>query len=96
MNRTMITYLLSLAVSLAFTAWVARTLSRNGRALLVGVFQGEEGLADAVNRLLVVDFYLINLGYVSLLLRLGSNVMALRESIEALSWKGCLVLIFNR
>jgi hypothetical protein len=93
MNAIVITYLLYLAISIALTAWVARTLFKNGRLFLVDVFQGNEPLADSVNHLLVVGFYLINLGYISLALRLGYDVQDARESIEALSSKVGLVLL---
>jgi len=43
--------------------------------------------------LLVVGFYLINLGYVSLALEVGYEVSTARQSIEALSWKVGLVLL---
>jgi hypothetical protein len=87
------TYLLYLSISVALTVWVAHTLHRNGRIFLVDVFQGHEGLADSVNHLLVVGFYLVNFGYVSLALRLGYDVTTVRESIEALSYKVGLVLV---
>lgn len=86
-------YLLYLAISVALTIWVAQTLFKNGRVFLVDVFHGNESLADSVNHLLVVGFYLINLGYVSLALKLGYNVATTREAIEALSWKVGLVLL---
>jgi hypothetical protein len=68
-------------------------LHRNGRVFLVDVFHGNEALADSVNRLLVVGFYLINLGYVSLALKLGYDVADLQGAIEALSWKVGTVLV---
>ena len=93
MNAIVITYLLYLAISIALTVWVARTLFKSGRLFLVDVFQGNEALADSVNHLLVVGFYLINLGYISLALKLGYAVQDARESIEALSAKVGLVLL---
>ncbi len=87
------TYLIYLAVSIALTVWVARTLHKNGRVFLVDVFHGNEALADSVNHLLVVGFYLINFGYVSLALKLGYNVATAQEGIEALSVKVGMVLI---
>ncbi|HJZ50115.1 MAG TPA: hypothetical protein VKE41_23245, partial [Roseiflexaceae bacterium] len=65
----------------------------NGRLFLVDVFHGNEPLADSVNHLLVVGFYLINLGYISLSLRIGYDVADTRGSIEALSSKVGLVLL---
>ena len=93
MNPIVITYLLYLVISIALTIWVAQTLFKNGRLFLVDVFHGNEALADSVNHLLVVGFYLINLGYVSLSLRIGYNVDDTRGSIEALSAKVGLVLL---
>jgi uncharacterized BrkB/YihY/UPF0761 family membrane protein len=94
MDTHVITYLVYLAISIALTVWVARTLFRNGRRFLVDVFQGDEGLADSVNHLLVVGFYLINFGYVSLALTLRGRLLEdARSSIEALSWKIGTVLV---
>jgi cytochrome c biogenesis protein CcdA len=95
MNEKIIvlTYLAYICISVALTIWVAHTLHKNGRVFLVDVFSGNEALADSVNHLLVVGFYLINLGYVSLALKIGYAVETWREGIEALSWKVGLVLV---
>lgn len=87
------TYLIYLAISIALTIWVARTLHKNGRVFLVDVFHGNEALADSVNHLLVVGFYLINFGYVSMALKLGYVVATAQEAMEALSVKIGMVLI---
>lgn len=88
-----ITYVVYLAISIALTIWVAHTLHQNGRIFLVDVFHGNEPLADSVNHLLVVGFYLINLGYVTLALKLGYKLASAQEGIEALSVKVGMVLL---
>lgn len=93
MNPTVITYLAYLTLSVGLTIWVGTTLFRNGRLFLVDVFRGNQELAHSVNHLLVVGFYLVNLGYVSLALKLGYEVSDARTSIEALSEKVGLVLL---
>src|SRR5881628_2003495 len=93
MNIEIVTYLIYLSISIALTIWVAHTLHKNGRIFLVDVFHGNEPLADSVNHLLVVGFYLINLGYVSLALKLGYTVATAQEGIEALSVKVGTVLL---
>ena len=93
MNTITVTYLTYLAISISLTIWVAQTLHKNGRVFLIDVFQGNEALADSVNHLLAVGFYLINLGYVSLALKLGYDIESTHEGIEALSWKVGLVLV---
>ena len=55
-------YLSYTLVSVLMTAWVARTLHKNGRIFLLEAFNDNEEMADSVNHLLVVGFYLINLG----------------------------------
>jgi hypothetical protein len=86
-------YVIYLLISLAVTIWVARTLHKNGRVFLVDAFHGNAELADSVNHLLVVGFYLINIGYVTLALRTSGNLDTLRAAIELVSDKIGLVLL---
>ena len=86
-------YLIYAAASVALTVWVARTLHRNGRIFLVDAFHANEPLADSVNHLLVVGFYLINIGYVALALKYGEKPRDLQSAIEFFSTKIGLVLM---
>ncbi|SOD56836.1 hypothetical protein [Pseudoxanthomonas wuyuanensis] len=61
-----LSYLLYLGISIAMTVWVARTLSKNGEVFLVKCFGQDEVLAKSTNHLLVVGFYLINIGFIAL------------------------------
>jgi hypothetical protein len=88
-----IAYLIYFPVSVVLTVWVATTLFRHGRRFLLDVFKNDEQLADSVNHLLVVGFYLINLGYVSLQLKLDDAPASAAGVIEALSVKVGLVLV---
>lgn len=93
MDALVITYVVYLAISIALTVWVGRTLYRNGIVFLVDVFAGNATLAGSVNHLLVVGFYLINFGFVCLTLKLGYDVASARASIEALADKIGVVLV---
>ena len=93
MDATLWTYAAYVALSIGLTVWVGRTLHKNGRAFLVDVFAGRSDLADSVNHLLVVGFYLVNFGYVSLALKLAHPVTTATASVEALSNKVGLVLV---
>jgi hypothetical protein len=81
------TYGIYLVVSIAVTIWVARTLHHNGRAFLVEAFHGQEMLADSINHLLVVGFYLINIGWIVMTLRTPYELHTTRAAIELLSDK---------
>jgi len=86
-------YVAYLAVSLAVTIWVAQTLRHNGRSFLVDAFHGNGELADSVNHLLVVGFYLVNIGYVTLALRTSAQVETARSAIELVCDKLGVVLL---
>ncbi|MEU9109678.1 hypothetical protein AB0D54_36185 [Streptomyces xanthophaeus] len=93
MDLTVVAYVIYLFISIGLTVWVARTLSRNGRVFIGDVLQGNEKLADAVNQLLVVGFYLVNIGFVTLYLRSTEDILQARDLFEALSVKLGVVLL---
>ncbi len=86
------TYLIYLTVSIVLTVWVARTLLKNGQVFLDDAF-ADERLARSVNHLLVVGFYLLNLGYVAVALKIGEPLLTGSSAMEALAWKLGLVLL---
>ena len=89
-------YGLYLALSLAVTILVAGTLHKNGRVFLVHAFGGNTELADSINHLLVVGFYLINLGYVTLALRTSASADTARQAIELVCDKiGAILLVLG-
>ncbi len=85
-------YLAYLAVSIGLTVWVARALARNGLVFLEEVF-ADQRLAGAVNNLLVVGFYLLNLGYVTVGMKDSEPVATTSQALEALSRKVGWVLL---
>lgn len=88
-----VSYGIYMVVSSVMTVWVARTLSKNGLVFLVDSFNGNKDLANSVNHMLVVGFYLINLGYILLALQSSQELVSLREAIEFLSKKIGYVLV---
>src|SRR5260221_14068195 len=96
MTLEITTYLIYLTISIALTIWVAHTLHKNGRIFLVDAFGKNEPLADSVNHLLVVGFYLINIGYVSLALKEARTPGDLQGVLELLSTKlGVVMLVLG-
>ena len=94
MNQTYLfeVYLIYSAVAVGLTFWLARTLFRSGTVFLSDVFAGQPAMAEAVNRLLVVGFYLLNLGYAFYMLK-ASGASTSFEAMEVLAEKlGFLLL----
>lgn len=96
MSYILISYSLYLALTLILTVWVARTLFRNGKVFLIDIFHGNGELAQAVNNLLLVGFYLVNIGYAVYTLSIAYNIGTVRELVETLSLKvGAIILILG-
>lgn len=76
------TYAFYVVTSIALTIWVGRTLNKNGRVFLIENFEGKDALADSVNHLLLVGFYLINVGFVTLALKYGDKPVDYVGAIE--------------
>ena len=96
MTTAVYIYIAYTIISIAMTIWVARTLHKNGRIFLLDAFHGKEEMADSVNHLLVVGFYLINIGFILLFLRLGAKPETLVEGIEYIATKiGVVMLVLG-
>lgn len=89
----LISYSIYLVFSVGFTFWVGRNLFNNGRVFLMDAFQQDEAKADAVNQLLLVGFYLVNFGIVSLFLSFGTKPTTDIQAFEYLASKIGVVLV---
>jgi len=90
------TYLIYLAICVPVVLAVGWTLHRNGRVFLVEIFEGKEDLADSINHLFIVGFYLAGIGFVTTVLRFGTQPDDAAEMIEALSTKiGPVLLVLG-
>jgi hypothetical protein len=85
------------AIAVFLTIWLARQLSRHGEVFLHSVFPDRHDLADAINQLLVIGFYLVNIGWALLLLRADEiDVGNPTEAIALLTNRlGVLVLLLG-
>lgn len=89
-------YGLYLLISIAMTIWVARTLSTNGEVFLVQCLGQNEQLAKSTNHLLVVGFYLVNIGFITLTLSYSGEPQTWPQTIRFLSGKvGLAVLVLG-
>ncbi|GAA4460338.1 hypothetical protein GCM10023093_02800 [Nemorincola caseinilytica] len=96
MNHIIVLYIMYILITVTLTVWVAHTLFKNGKVFLIDIFHGNATLADAVNNLLWVGFYLINIGYAVYTLRVVNEVDSARLVIEILSVKiGLIILILG-
>jgi hypothetical protein len=86
-------YALYLIISIGITIWVAHTLHSNGEVFLIQCFGHDREVARSTNHLLVVGFYLVNIGFISLTLSIGDEPTTSTEAIRFLSSKVGLAVI---
>lgn len=85
-------YLVYATIAVGLVVFLARTLHRNGAVFLRDVFDDAD-MAAAVNQLLVVGFYLLNMGYALMLYKLEPEYFNLTVAFnELVSRIGLLVL----
>lgn len=84
-SLTFLEYGIYFVVSLSVTIWVGRTLFRSGRPFLVDAFHGNDTMADSVNNLLIIGFYLVNAGFMLLFLSSKEHPKTGIEVVEHLS-----------
>lgn len=78
-------YAIYIFISIVITVFVSRTLSKNGEIYLIDGFGGNLALAKSVNHMLVVGFYLLNLGFVLLRIKGGQKIDSLDHLLIYLS-----------
>lgn len=93
MTITVWTYAAYAILCGAVTIWVGRTLRKNGRTFVLDGKEEQVEHADALSHLLVVGFYLVNFGVISLALKYGMQVRDLQSAVESLSMKVGVVLL---
>ena len=88
-SKILIGYFIYLPIALGLTYFVARTLFKNGKVFMLDIFKGQEEIANATNMLFKVGFYLLNLGYALLILKISNYDFneTYQNLIEVLSQK---------
>ena len=85
-----------LVVSIGMTIYVAQSLKQNGRVFLLRTFKEDEVVTDSITNLLVIGFYLINIGWVLLWTKFGYKPHSPEMAIEFITTKvGCVLLILG-
>ena len=77
-------YIIYLCLTYLITVRVGLLFYRNGRVFILGLLNNNTGLTDAINRILLTGYYLLNLGYAALMITTWDNVA---------SWTALLVSI---
>lgn len=93
---TVATYLIYLVIAIGLTIWVAHSLSSNGKVFLIRCFGHDDELATSINHLLVVGFYLVNLGFIAVALSVAGEPTTIAGAVRLLAWQvGIAILVLG-
>ncbi|MFL5764867.1 MAG: hypothetical protein ACJ77K_13060 [Bacteroidia bacterium] len=93
MNYNIVTYAVYFTVLLIVVLYVGSSLFRNGRIFLVNTFKGNELTADSVNRFLLAGYYLVNIGYTVIALKVWDRVASMQSVFETVCFKVGAILL---
>lgn len=89
-SKIIIGYLIYLPITIGLTIYVSKMLFKNGKSFMIDIFKGNQEIALATNKLFEIGFYLINIGWALLILKItyyGANNISNQALIEILSKK---------
>jgi len=94
MNYNLVAYIVYLVLMVFIIVTVGRYFYNNGRVFILSLFKGHAAHTDAINKLLLVAYYLFNLGYAFLKLKHWQRITTLEGLFSSLSvHMGVLILI---
>jgi len=86
-TKILIGYAVYVPIALFLTFYVSRTLFKNSKIYMLDIFKGRAEIANATNNLFETGFYLLNLGFALMILKINLYTNNYQELIEALSYK---------
>ena len=96
MNYHAIAYCFYLGIILPVILVVGHLLFSSGRAFIFKCLHGDVHLADALNKILLAGYYLVNAGYAVLMLKINARLDNFIQLTDVLSKKiGTIVLLLG-
>lgn len=92
MNFNLLSYLLFFPAMVGIAVYVAQVCHSNGRVWMLRIFDNEAALVDAVNNVLLVSCYVVNAGYIALVVGRWEMVVTIPQMLGALSHHVAIIL----
>lgn len=94
MNSNIAAYFIYLTLTIYIIVRVGKMFHNNGRVFILALYKGDAPATDNINNLLLVAYYLFNIGYAFLKLKTWEKVISSQQLISSVSSHlGPLILI---
>lgn len=92
MNLNLLSYLLFFPTMVGVAVFVAQVCHRNGRLWMLRIFDDEAAFVDAVNNVLLVGCYVVNAGYIAVVVGRWETIHTAPDMLAALSHHVAVIL----
>ena len=86
-SLNLIAYFVYLPIVVLLTWYVAHVLFKNSKVFMQDIFNGKVDIASSTNKLFETGFYLLNLGFALMIMKIAEYVLDSRTMLEILSTK---------
>ena len=94
MNYNIFSYFIYGCITVYIIYWVGKLFHRNGRIFILRLFHQDESMTDTTNNILLIAYYLFNIGYAVVQFSFWDKVSDIKSMIASISMKtGVLVTI---
>ncbi|HVZ98340.1 MAG TPA: hypothetical protein VG847_15760 [Chitinophagaceae bacterium] len=94
MNYNILTYCIYGGITIYIIVWVGRLFHTNGRIFILRLFHQNESVTDTTNNLLLLAYYLFNIGYAVVQFSLWEKITGTDMLIASVAEKtGILIFI---
>lgn len=84
-SLNLLAYFVYLPIVILLTWYVAHTLFKNSKVFMLDIFNGKSEIAFSTNKLFETGFYLLNLGFALVIMKIAEEIFDGRSMLEILS-----------
>lgn len=78
-------YIIYLFLTYLITVRVGFVFYRNGRVFILNLLNNDVSITDAINRILLIGYYLVNLGYAALMISTWDTIASWSELLSSIT-----------
>lgn len=94
MNYNILSYFIYGCTTVYIIYWVGKLFHRSGRIFILRLFHQNESMADTTNNILLIAYYLFNIGYAVVQFSFWEKVSGIESMIASIAMKtGVLITI---
>ena len=93
MNYNIVAYLMYFAITFLIIVKVGRICYTNGNVYVAQLIPNHEDLCKKVNHLLLIGYYLLNIGYCTMTIMSWETIVSFSQLVEVISFRTSLIIM---